>query len=332
MNGPAAKDGVWFIYDGECPICDKAAHALRIKRKCGALHLLNAREAGNDALVREVTTRGYDLDEGMVIYHDGRFYHGRDALKFMAAQGAAQNAFTVACKALFWSDGLSRLAYPWMRETRNRLLRRRGIGRIDNLNRKAEPVFRPIFGAAWDDLPPVIKKHYANRPYTGDETLAEGKLDISCAGHIRLLAPVLRLLGSAPPFNEKAVPVSVRFESSPDTMEFCFNRVFHFRGKPPYRFRSRMVQVAGGEVVEIMRFGLCWRMDYLWDGKRVILRHKGYALRIFGLLMPLPLTFVLGRCDAEEWAVDDDTFGMRAAITHFRLGKVYEYTGLFRIL
>lgn len=330
MSNFAAKDGVWFVYDGECPMCTNAAHALRIRQQCGSLHLINAREAANDGLVKEVTARGYDLDEGMVIYYADRFYHGKDALKFIAKHGSSQNAFTAFCKSLFWSDTISRITYPWMRGTRNWLLRNRKVGRIDNLNCKQEPTFKPIFGDAWDDLPPVIKKHYANRPYTNDKVTVEGHLDVSCAKHMSLLAPVFWLLGTVPPINEKAVPVTVHFESKPDTKEFCFNRIFHFKDRKPYEFRSRMIQTKGNEVIEVMRFGISWRMNYLWEGGKVILRHKGYALKAFGHFIPLPITWLLGRGDAEEWAVGDDTFDMCATITHPWLGKVYEYKGQFK--
>lgn len=331
MSNSAKKDGVWFIYDGECPLCTNAAHALRIKQKYGSLHLINARETTNDDLVKEATERGYDLDEGMVIYYEGHFYHGNDALTFMARHGSVQNAFTIFCKSLFWSDRISRLTYPWMRGTRNRLLRSRKIGRIDNLNCKEIPIFKPIFGETWDGLPPVIKKHYANRPYTNDKVTVKGQLDVSCAKHMQLLAPVFWLLGTVPPINEKSVPVTVHFESRPDTKEFCFNRIFHFKGRKPYEFRSRMVQVKDNEVIEVMRFGISWRMNYLWEDDKVILRHKGYALKAFGHFIPLPITFLLGRGDAEEWSVDDNNFDMRATITHPLLGQIYEYKGQFRI-
>lgn len=80
MSNLAEKEGVWFVYDGECPMCTSAAHALRIKKDYGALHLINAREAANDPLVKEINQQG--------------FYHGKDALKFMARYGDAGNVFT----------------------------------------------------------------------------------------------------------------------------------------------------------------------------------------------------------------------------------------------
>ena len=78
-----AREGVWFIYDGDCPICSMAAHALRIREQLGPIALLNAREDNAHPLLQRVRDEGLDLDEGMVILHDGRFYHGQAALQFM---------------------------------------------------------------------------------------------------------------------------------------------------------------------------------------------------------------------------------------------------------
>lgn len=78
-------------------------------------------------------------------------------------------------------------------------------------------------------------------------------------------------------------------------------------------------------------FGICWRMNYLWEDNKVILRHKAYALKTFNHFIPLPVTWLLGRGDAEEWAIDDNTFAMRATITHPLPGKVYEYKGRFKV-
>lgn len=326
------EDGVWFVYDGDCPLCTSAAHALRIKKDYGRIHLINAREAAGEPLLQEINRRGLDLDDGMVIYADHQFYHGRDALKFMARYGDARNGFTAFCKSFFWSDTVSSIAYPWMRGLRNWLLRRKNSPRIDNLNLKNAPIFQSIFGDAWDSLPPVIKKHYANRPYTDDLTIAEGTLDVMCRGPIRFLSPIMTLMGQIPARCEKNVPVTVRFQSQRETKAFAFNRTFGFHNSPPYTFYSRMFQIKDREVIEIMCFGIGWKMLYAWDGTKVVLRHRGYALRIMGHFIPLPLTILLGEGYAEEVPVDDDHFDMMTCITHPWWGKIYEYKGRFKIV
>jgi predicted DCC family thiol-disulfide oxidoreductase YuxK len=324
--------GVSFVYDGECPLCDYAAQALRIKKDYGALNLVNAREQADDPLVLEITRRGYDLDEGMVIYADDRFYHGKDALKFMAQCGETQNIFMAFCKSLFWSNTLSSLSYPWLRGMRNWLLRRRSVGRIDNLNLKSEPIFKSIFGDKWDQLPPVLRKHYANHPYSNDQVVVKGTLDVMCAGPIRIFAPLMKLMGQIPARNEKKVSVSVEFQSDPNSKAFHFIRSFNFKNEKPYIFHSRMMQIKGNEVIEIMPFRLGWKMLYHWDGEKVVLAHNGYALCVFGHFIPVPLTLLMGKGYAEEIAIDDDRFDMVTHITHPWWGKIYEYKGRFKVV
>jgi hypothetical protein len=194
-----------------------------------------------------------------------------------------------------------------------------------------EPIFKSIFGVDWDKLPPVMQKHYANRPYSSDVTTVEGILDVMCAGPVKVFAWFFWLIRGIPPHNEKKVPVTVRFESDMDSCFFHFNRAFYFKSRNPYHFRSRMFQVKGSEMIEVMRYRFGWRMNYLWEGDRVKLKHKGYVLYVFGWFIPLPLTFLLGKGYAEECAIDDDSFDMSVTITHPWWGAVYEYKGRFKV-
>ncbi len=176
-----------------------------------------------------------------------------------------------------------------------------------------------------------MKKHYANRPYSHDVVVVEGVLDVICKQPLKIMAPLMKLMGQIPAHTESNVAVTVKFSSDPDSKAFHFNRIFHFKDMPTYEFMSRMVQIRDNEIIEIMKFGIGWRMLYLWDGQKVILQHKGYGLSLFGHIIPLPLTFILGRGYAEEIAVDDNTFDMMTSITHPWWGKIYEYKGRFKI-
>lgn len=325
------KNSIWFVYDGECPLCRSTAQALRIKKDYGPLNLVNARENTNHPLVQKINQQHLDLDEGMVIFLNDRFYHGKDALKFMVKYSDTKNILHIFCKIFFWSDRLSRLIYPWMRGVRNLLLRKRDIGRIDNLNLKNEPIFKSIFGASWECLPIAMKKHYANCPYTNDEVVVRGSLNVMCKPPLKWLGVVMRRMGQIPIHNEQNVPVTVSYTSDKNSKAFHFVRSFHFKGAAPYIFHSRMLQIKDNEVIEIMRFGLGWKMLYLWDGQKVVLQHRGYALYIFGHYIPMPLTYLMGKGYAEEIAVDENTFDMLTHITHPWWGKVYEYKGRFSI-
>ena len=194
-----------------------------------------------------------------------------------------------------------------------------------------DPIFKSIFGENWEDLPPIMQKHYANRPFTDDVTIVDGTLDLVCSGPMKIFAPLFWLMKGVPPKNEKNVPVTVNFKSDRHSRYFHFNRIFHFKNRQPYQFRSRMIQTEGNEVIEVMRFGLGWRMSYVWEDERVKLKHKGYVLCMFGIFIPIPLTFLMGEGYAEEVEVDDNTFDMSVSITHKLWGKIYGYKGRFEV-
>lgn len=332
MKNEGQQRQIWFVYDGECPLCKTAALALRIKEDYGSLNLLNAREEKAHQLIRDINTRGLDLDEGMVIYDGKDFFHGKEALRFMARYGDTRGIFNLANKALYWSSTVAKATYPWLRGMRNALLRFKKVGRIDNLALNKEPIFKSVFGDAWDKLPPVMKKHYGIHPYSHDVTQIEGSLNLICKPPLTYLSWLMKVMGQIPARNEAAVPVTVCFESDKNTKSFHFKRIFRFNGQKPYRFHSRMLQLKENQVIEIMRFGLGWKMRFAWDGQKVILTHDGYALSLFGHFIPIPLTLLMGEGYAEEIPIDDNTFSMLTYITHPWWGKFYEYSGQFVIV
>ncbi len=196
---------------------------------------------------------------------------------------------------------------------------------------KNEPIFKNIFGHDWANLPPVMQKHYANRAYSNDITTVEGALDVMCAGPIKALAWIFWLLRGIPPYSEKNVPVTVSFESDTKSKSFHFNRIFHFNTRESHSFKSRMVQVDGNEVVELMQYRVGWRMNYVWEDERVKLKHKGYVLYLMGKFIPVPLGLLLGVGNAQEVAVNDNEFDMVVTMTHPLWGKIYEYKGRFTV-
>jgi len=193
-----------------------------------------------------------------------------------------------------------------------------------------DPVFKSIFGKDWDSLPQVMKRHYANRPYTDETGIVEGVMKIESSPLGRLMTPFFRLAGTLVPYEGENIKATVMFTTTAHSDAFHFDRTFHFpRGD--YRFHSRMTPVGGNELVEYMRFGIGWRMAYAWTGDKVILSHRGYVWNIFGILLPLPLGLLMGKGYAEETPLDVDTFSMRMEIRHPLWGKIYGYSGLFKI-
>jgi hypothetical protein len=194
-----------------------------------------------------------------------------------------------------------------------------------------EPIFQPVFGPQWRQLPTLMQQRYANRPYSDDVVTVEGTLTIRRSALARVLSPLLRLAGALVPYDGGPVPVTVHFRSEPQGDGYIFDRHFHIPGRAPYHFRSRMRQAGGNEVVECMRIGIGWRARFSWDGQRVAMAHVGYALPLAGHWLSLPLEWLLGCGTAWEQPLDGQRFAMAMEIRHPLWGLVYAYSGEFTL-
>jgi hypothetical protein len=90
--------------------------------------LANARE--HPALVEEVRRFGYDVDTGMVLKLNGRYYHGADCIHAVALLTTSSGWFNRINSFAFRSRTFARFAYPILRAGRNVTLRLLGRSRL----------------------------------------------------------------------------------------------------------------------------------------------------------------------------------------------------------
>lgn len=194
-----------------------------------------------------------------------------------------------------------------------------------------EPIFKAIFGNDWEQLPIVMKRHYANLPFSQDIVTVRGKMDIKFNWFGKLCAPIFKLFNTLIPHQGTNIDTIVHYRSNPNDTSFSFDRVLDFPNKAPFHFRSKMVQIKNQEVIEFMNFGLGWHMDYVYENDLVKLKHRGYVIKILGITIPIPLSLIIGKGYAEERALSDNSFEMLMTITHPLWGLVYKYKGKFEI-
>ena len=132
----ASKQSIWFVYDGECPVCATAAAAFRVREAVGTLHLVNARQDAGHPVLNEVNAARLDLDEGMAIKYGGRLYHGADALHLMALIGSQHGWLNRMNALLFRNKRVAVFAYPFLRGARNLAVALKGSGKFNNLGRQ----------------------------------------------------------------------------------------------------------------------------------------------------------------------------------------------------
>ncbi len=111
---------VYIIYDGDCPFCSHCAKALRIKQSIGALKLINARIEDYQPLL---AGQKFDLNEGMLLIIEGRYYHAADAAHMLALISTPSDSFNKINFLLFHRLFLAKLFYPLFRWIRNLLLK-----------------------------------------------------------------------------------------------------------------------------------------------------------------------------------------------------------------
>jgi predicted DCC family thiol-disulfide oxidoreductase YuxK len=128
MNNAA---DVLVVYDKQCPACDYYCNMVRIKESVGRLVLVDARDGG--PVMEEITARGFDIDQGMVVKVGSELYYGSDAIHVLALMGTNKGFFNRLAYWSFRSRSLSRVLYPILRACRNLLLKILGKTKINNL-------------------------------------------------------------------------------------------------------------------------------------------------------------------------------------------------------
>jgi predicted DCC family thiol-disulfide oxidoreductase YuxK len=121
---------ILLVYDPQCPACDAYCRAVHRHGSPAGLRLVDAR--AERAVMGEITRRGLDIDEGMVLVADGTFHYGADAIHALA-QLNRPGAAGALNRWLFGSLRRARILYPWLRSGRNLLLKLLGRTRINNL-------------------------------------------------------------------------------------------------------------------------------------------------------------------------------------------------------
>jgi predicted DCC family thiol-disulfide oxidoreductase YuxK len=130
---------VLVVYDKQCPACDYYCNMVRIKESVGRVVLVDARDGG--PVMEEITARGLDIDQGMVVKVGSELYYGPDAIHALALMGTNKGFFNRLAYWSFRSRSVSRVLYPILRACRNLLLKTLGKTKINNLGLRGNDRF-----------------------------------------------------------------------------------------------------------------------------------------------------------------------------------------------
>jgi len=133
-NNAVKSEVIYFVYDGECPICQMGADLYKIRQSVGELITVDARTEKDHPVMLEVNKARLNLDDGMVIKYNNQLYQGEGALHIMATLGADKGWFNHLNNTLYKSKTLAKVSYPFMKGARNIALKLKGAGKIHNLD------------------------------------------------------------------------------------------------------------------------------------------------------------------------------------------------------
>lgn len=71
INPERVKTPLYFLYDGDCPICQMAADHYELRQSVGQFQTIDARSERDHLILLEIEAAGLDLDEGMVLKYEG---------------------------------------------------------------------------------------------------------------------------------------------------------------------------------------------------------------------------------------------------------------------
>lgn len=123
----AARAGSLIVYDGDCIFCQNYVRFVRLRETVGKVELLDARS--DDPRVAAYWRQGYDLNQGMLFVHQGRVFHGHEAVNVLANLSSGSTLFNRLNRALLSDAALARMIYPLLKLGRRAtlLMRRRRL-------------------------------------------------------------------------------------------------------------------------------------------------------------------------------------------------------------
>jgi len=116
------------VYDGDCPLCANFVRLYSARKNVSGLELINARE--QPALVRELRSKGMEINEGMIVTWRRHNYYGAEGMHLLAILGNDSGVIGALNRLLFRNKKIAKAVYPLLvagRRVTLALLRRKLI-------------------------------------------------------------------------------------------------------------------------------------------------------------------------------------------------------------
>ena len=121
-----SENGFTFIYDGECPFCNHFAELLEIKSKIKNITILDGRK--NPDLIKNLLSKGYDLDKGAILLRGDEIYHGSNAINLICKEIIhPSDKLLKILSLIFKSKERTNIIFPFLVRARRLALISKGV-------------------------------------------------------------------------------------------------------------------------------------------------------------------------------------------------------------
>ncbi|MGB9152630.1 MAG: DUF4166 domain-containing protein [Alphaproteobacteria bacterium] len=316
-----------LIYDDQCPICRTYCRNIELNDNAGELILVDARQPSN--AMDLVTSKGLDIDEGIVLKTGTNLYYGSEAIYQLSKHIKPINFMGGASAILFRSHTLSKLIYPVGKAARNVALRLLGIEKINNL--QSGSTIRRQMKDEWHRLHPNIQARFARDPKPGEEVVYEGVMQTIRRTRMGwLFAYLTRVIGNPlTPHAGDNIPMEVRLFKREGQTGVFWQRTYHYPERKPYVVTSVKRESKKGEMMECVGggFGMLLKL-YEQDGKLHFESYR-YFCQTAGLRIPLPHWLSPGKTHVVHEDLGEGNFKFTISMDHAQLGQTFYQEGIF---
>ena len=118
-----------LLYDRECPFCKEYSKYVEL-RKTFDIEIINARE--DLEKLNAFKNKGFDINDGMIIEHEGNIFQGSDAIKIIDKYILKKSAVDIFLSFIVHLPGFKLIIYPLVKAVRIVILK--SLGRSSKIN------------------------------------------------------------------------------------------------------------------------------------------------------------------------------------------------------
>lgn len=196
-----------------------------------------------------------------------------------------------------------------------------------------KPIIKLALGEDWERLHPSLRREHDITPGLPAEVVMHGSLyEVFHSRIAKVFVLPARLFGALVHRKGHDVPTTVRtWTTADDPINVYWHRSFHFPGRPPVIFASRMAYLGGREVIEYVRGGLGLRMRLSLIDERLVYTCTGYQWNYGRISIAIPSWALLGGGAICQYGFSETSFEMAFCMRHPWYGRTFAFSGEFRI-